>query len=437
MQGHGGLFRAIHHKPHQRDQHEAAGLRPGHREELLPHRGRPEHAGDGDRGREDGCHHRGQGLFEGAREERQAHFAGRVPERGKAEPAGHGSLCGPCGPHPGRAAGTEQHRGDGRGHRCAEGQDHRREVGKGDGELHQRPADRPADHAAQAQQHHEPGAGQDAGQLRRSHPDREPGRGHRAGGQPAHGGRCAGSRHHGGGTALREEFLGQAAGRGGSRDTPARRRLAAIPPARHQAGRDELHRRAQKPCGQSVGSHACCDRLDHRHGRDHGGGAVGGREAVCGAPRSGVWRGCRGEGQRSLLGSREQDVPAGHRGDPAQLYHHAAGGHPAQRQRVCKDADHVYHPAVPELRHSGRRRGRLQSPEGPVCCRPERGKQSRGAAGRTGPAPGGGKPGGADGGICPDEDRRRLLAPPVGQGAGQERRRYGEKPGQTVLRPVH
>ena len=70
-----------------------------------------------------------------------------------------------------------------------------------------------------------------------------------------------GVRHHGGGTALREEFLGQAAGRGGSRDTPARRRLAAIPPARHQAGRDELHRRAQKPCGQSVGSHACCDRL--------------------------------------------------------------------------------------------------------------------------------------------------------------------------------
>ena len=127
----------------------------------------------------------------------------------------------------------------------------------------------------------------------------------------------------------------------------------------------------------------------------------------------------------------------GHRGDPAQLYHHAAGGHPAQRQRVCKDADHVYHPAVPELRHSGRRRGRLQSPEGPVCCRPERGKQSRGAAGRTGPAPGGGKPGRADGGICPHEDRRRLLAPPVGQGAGQERRRYGEKPGQTVLRPVH
>ena len=180
------------------------------------------------------------------------------------------------------------------------------------------------------QQHHEPGAGQDAGQLRRSHPDREPGRGHRAGGQSAHGGRCAGSRHHGGGAALRKEFLGQAAGRGGSRDPPARRRPAAIPAAGNEAGRDELHRRAQKPCGQSLGGHACRDRLDHRHGRDHGGRAVGGREAVCGAPRSGVRRGCRGEGQRSLLGSREQDVPAGHRGDPAQLHHHAAGGHPAQ-----------------------------------------------------------------------------------------------------------
>ena len=109
--------------------------------------------------------------------------------------------------------------------------------GKDDGELHQRPADRPADHAAQAQQHHEPGAGQDAGQLCRSHPDREPGRGHRAGSQPAHGGRCAGSRHHGGGTALREEFLGQTAGRGGSRNTPARRRPAAIPTAGNKARR--------------------------------------------------------------------------------------------------------------------------------------------------------------------------------------------------------
>ena len=79
----------------------------------------------------------GRGFLKERVKSDKAHFAGRVPERGEPEPAGHGSLCGPCGPHPGRAAGAEQHRGDGGGHRRAEGQDHRREVGQGDGKLHQ------------------------------------------------------------------------------------------------------------------------------------------------------------------------------------------------------------------------------------------------------------------------------------------------------------
>ena len=55
--GHGKLLRAVHHRPDQRDQHEAAGLHAGSGKELLPHCRRSFGAGNPDRGVENGCDH--------------------------------------------------------------------------------------------------------------------------------------------------------------------------------------------------------------------------------------------------------------------------------------------------------------------------------------------------------------------------------------------
>ena len=94
-----------------------------------------------------------------------------------------------------------------------EKQHHRGAVGPQRGGVHQRPADRPADHQAQAEDN---GVSRMAARLQGNYagaiPDFEPGRGHCAGSQSAHGDR-AGQRHHGVGGAVCEKTFLPSSGR--------------------------------------------------------------------------------------------------------------------------------------------------------------------------------------------------------------------------------
>ena len=178
------------------------------------------------------------------------------------------------------------------------------------------------------------------------------------------------------------------------------------------------------------------DRVDQRHGRDHGGGPVGGQQSLCEEPRGGI-RGRGRDRQPGILGGGEPHLPEGDRADPAELHRDAAGRHPAQPGRDGKDLYDVHDPALPECGHPDRRGGRLESAGGAVQGGRQRREQGRAAAGDKAAGPGHSEPGGAGGGVCRDEDRRGLPAAPVGPGAGRERRRDPEEHGEPLFLAVH
>ena len=361
-----------------------------------------------------------------------------MQQRGAAQPAGHGGVCGLGAADPGCTKGAEQQRRDRRRAGKPEEQDHQGAVGQGHGGLHQRPADRPADHPAQAGQRREPDGGAAAGQLRGRGADPEPGRCHCTGGEFTHGGRSAGHGYHGGGGAFCEELFGKAEGGAGGGDHPARGRAAGMAQAGQPARRTGEHWQGRKPCREGRGQAAKgADRVDQRDGRDHGGGTVGGQQGLCKEPPGGVQRGSSQGGERGILEGGERDLPEGDRAHTAQLHGDAAGGHPAQPRRVCEGVYHVYDPALPELRHFSRCGDGLQDPERAVQGAAERREPERGAAGRQAAEPGGGESGDADGGVCTDEDRRGLFAAPVGPGAGRKRRRDAGEYAEAVHGAIH
>ena len=178
------------------------------------------------------------------------------------------------------------------------------------------------------------------------------------------------------------------------------------------------------------------DRVDQRHGRDHGGGPVGGQQGLCEESRGGI-RGRGRDRQPGILGGGEPHLPEGDRADPAELHRDAAGRHPARPERDGKDLYDVHDPALPECGHPDRRGGRLESAGGAVQGGRQRREQGRAAAGDKAAGPGHPEPGGAGGGVCHDEDRRGLPAAPVGPGAGRERRRDPEEHGEPLFLAVH
>ena len=261
--------------------------------------------------------------------------------------------------------------------------------------------------------------------------------GHCTGGEPADGGGRAGRGHHGVGDAICEKPVAEAEGGAGSGNCRARGRAFAVAAAWDRKRRAAEHRQAGDAGAEGHGQGArMADRVDQRHGRDHGGGPVGGQQSLCEEPRGGIRR--RGRDRKpGILGGGEPHLPEGDRADPAELHRDAAGRHPAQPGRDGKDLYDVHDPALPECGHPDRRGGRLESAGGAVQGGRQRREQGRAAAGDKAAGPGHSEPGGAGGGVCHDEDRCGLPAAPVGPGAGRERRRDPEEHCEPLFLAVH